>query len=158
MSVVIWQKSSTLWSVALSLGRMRSSSSNFPEERYRSGLDRQKEQYEREWVRMHHISTQDICKTYMCKTSTRNFKLHVPAHDSTRITKMLRERFLSNKQKRSPSFIYEVYLHCVNTYYSLMCSIRRKWFSDIIIWWSFCLLPRCAGTCRGGCKSFSVAW
>lgn len=35
---VIWQKSSTLWLVARSLGRIRSSSSNFPEARYKSSL------------------------------------------------------------------------------------------------------------------------
>lgn len=35
---VIWQKSSTLWFVALSLGRIRSNTSNFPDARYRSGL------------------------------------------------------------------------------------------------------------------------
>ncbi|TNN58600.1 hypothetical protein EYF80_031220 [Liparis tanakae] len=42
------EKSSTLWSVARSLGRMRSSSSNFPEERYRSALDGQREKHERD--------------------------------------------------------------------------------------------------------------
>lgn len=38
MREVIWQKSSTLWFVARSLGRILSRSSNFPEARYRSSL------------------------------------------------------------------------------------------------------------------------
>lgn len=46
MRDVIWQKSSTRWLVALSFGRIRSSSSNFPEARYSSALKPKKAKQE----------------------------------------------------------------------------------------------------------------
>lgn len=35
----------------------------------------------------------------VCSKKTNNFKLYIPAHNSARITEMLRERLLENKQK-----------------------------------------------------------
>ena len=41
ISEVIWQKMSIRWLVALNLGNIRSRTSNFPEARYNSGLQKE---------------------------------------------------------------------------------------------------------------------
>ena len=100
ISDVIWQKSSTLWLVARSLGRMRSSSSNFPEARYRSSLGGSGSDggggRGQDGGRRARLQRRGVVKGGLLMRSAP--AAHSPLHDAAREAQVLREGFLQWQQ------------------------------------------------------------